>query len=308
MHFPDNVTAALKDAIINVFWKKKDVRSLFERCAVPSSLVSVQDWNAYKFNIVSPVVDALNASRNGLGSLRRMFQEALTYTDGKHLLWLPDGEKRRREAERSLEHLRLLVKDHDTTLKTKQEERQARQTDREIQKKGQAFQQKLDDIKTRFIKSYADNNPAQRGYSFEDILYELFCLFDLNPRAPFRRKGEQIDGAFVHDGDDFLLEAKWQSKKVDLADLRDLDGAVSSSLDNTLGLFVSINGFSDDAIAAYPQGSRPKMICMDGQDITFVSEGRIDLCDLLRRKRDIAVQKRRIFVSVVDVLAGKDHL
>jgi hypothetical protein len=40
----------------------------------------------------------------------------------------------------------------------------------------------------------------------------------------------------------YLLEAKWTKDRVNLGDLRDLDGAVGSSLDNTLGLFISIEG------------------------------------------------------------------
>jgi hypothetical protein len=78
----------------------------------------------------------------------------------------------------------------------------------------------------------------------------------MNPRGGFRRKGEQIDGAFVIASDHYLLEAKWQDEPVILRDLRDLDGVVASSLDNTLGLFISINGFSPDAIESYSEGNR----------------------------------------------------
>jgi hypothetical protein len=124
-HFPDNVVTALKDAILNVFWKKTDVRALFERCDVDRTLIASQDWNGYKIHIVSPVVDTLDGCAQGIGLLRRILQETLAYKDGSHLLWLPDGQKRKREAERSLEHLRLLVKEHDTAKQSAEEERQA---------------------------------------------------------------------------------------------------------------------------------------------------------------------------------------
>jgi len=41
-YFPDNISTALKEAVINVFWKKQDVRALFERCGVGASLISAQ--------------------------------------------------------------------------------------------------------------------------------------------------------------------------------------------------------------------------------------------------------------------------
>jgi hypothetical protein len=303
-HFPDNIATSMKETILNVFWKKKDVRSLFERCGVSSTLISAQDWNGYKFHIVSPVIDALNGDPEGLAILRRILQETLAYKDGSHLLWLPDAQKRKREAERSLEHLRLLVSGHDAAKQSAEEQRQARIKKAEEAKRGALFQQKLSDLKDAFIKFCQDQDRARRGYGLEDLLYKLFMLFELNPRGPFKRVGEQIDGAFVLAGDHFLLEAKWQQKPVILSDLRDLDGAVRTSLDNTLGLFISINAFSPDALDSYVQGDRPKLICMDGADLMVVLEGRIELPDLLNRKKDLAVQKRCVFVRATEILKG----
>jgi hypothetical protein len=295
----------MKETIVNVFWKKSDVRQLFERSEVSLELVNAQDWNQYKYLIVSPILDVLNTISEGLGPLRRILQETLGYTDGDHLLWLSDGKKRKREAERCLEHLRLLVKEHIQIMQTKEEESQARQKRAEERQKAATFQAKLLDIKNRFSAFVFSSSPQRRGYALEEILYDLFLLFELSPRGPFRRTGEQIDGAFIHDNDDYLLEAKWQTAAVNLADLRDLDGAVSSSLDNTLGLFISVNQFSDEAVKAYTQGSRPKIIYMEGSDLVMVLEGQIDLSDLLHRKREIAVQKRIILAHASDIIQGR---
>jgi hypothetical protein len=303
-HFPDNILAALKDTVINVFWKKDDVRALFRRCDVPTSLVSEQNWDAYKYHIVSPVVDALNASDAGIGPLRRILQECLAYSDGNHLLWTSDGERRKREAERCLEHLRLLVRDHDAAIRTAEDERQARLKQIEEQQRGAAFREKLEEIKQRFYAYCANDDAQERGYGLETILFDLFSLFELKPRGPFRRTGEQIDGAFTHRTEHFLLEAKWQKQKTNLADLRDLDGAVGSSLDNTLGLFISLNGFSDKALEGYLQGNRPRLICMDASHLLQVLEGRTDLPDLLDRLKDVAVHKRRVFVPMAEILRG----
>lgn len=304
-HFPDNILTALKEAVINVFWKKSDVRSLFSRCEVPHELISAQDWNAYKFHIVSPVLDALNSSEEGLGPLRRILQGTLEYKDGAHLLWVQDGQKRKREAERCLEHLRLLVKDYDSAKRTEREQREARQRQAQEEQGKAAFNSRLGQIYQRFLGYHQNPNRQERGYALEEILYDAFLFFELNPQGAFRRVGEQIDGAFYHDGNHFLLEAKWTSSPSNLSDLRDLDGAVGSSLDNTLGLFVSLNGFTKESLDAYAQGSRPKLICMDGMDLMAVLNGQIDLSDLLKRKRDIAVQRRLIFASVTQIMTGK---
>lgn len=305
MHFPDNILTALQDAIINVFWRKRDMRSLFDRSGVPQQLISGQDWEQYKYHILHPILKTLNTRQDGLGPLRALLMETLGYKDGEHLLWLQDGQKRKREAERCLEHLRLLVKDHDAAKRNKEEEQEARKKTLEESARGKAFQEKLVGLKERFFSHFQNPDRQDRGYRIEEILYDLFVLFELNPKSAFRRKGEQIDGAFSLDGDHYLLEAKWRQQKSDLSDLRDLDGAVDASLDNTLGLFISINCFSDEALEGCLRGSRPRIICMDGGDITYVLEGRIDFCDLLRRKKDIAVQKRQILCSAANIMSGK---
>jgi hypothetical protein len=305
MHFPDNILTALQDAVINVFWRREDMRSMLTRSEVPPALISSQDWTRYKYHILHPILVALNSAPDGLGSLRRILQETLAYKDGDHLLVFNDGQKRKREAERCLEHLRLLVKSHDAARKTAEEEQKARQSRIDESARGKAFQDKLSEIKNRFLVHVQNPNKQDRGYKLEDILYDLFVLVELSPKAPFKRVGEQIDGAFSLDGDHYLLEAKWQAKQMILSDLRDLDGAVDSSLDNTLGLFIAINGFTNDAIKGYLQGRRPRLICMDGTDLMLALEGKIDFCELLRRKKDIAVQKRNIFCSAADIIRGK---
>ena len=132
---------------------------------------------------------------------------------------------------------------------------------------------------------------------------ELFTLFDLDPKASFRNTGEQIDGAFTFQGTDYLLGAKWQQEPVGIEDLDAMSGKISRKLENTLGLFISINGFSPTGIEAHCK-SRPSMILMDGADLMAVLEERIRLDDLLDRKRRHASQTGSIFLPISEILKG----
>lgn len=304
-HYPDNVMAALKNALVNVFWTKKHLRELFDRCQVPQPLVLAQDWNGFKYHIIDPILSNLNCTDDGIGPLRRILAETLNYKDGNHLLWLQDGQKRKQEAERSLEHLRVLVEKHDNELRKEREEQARRRTEAQEVRASQAFYVQLRSLRDRFLAYFASTAAQARGIDLETLLYDLFNLFDLQPRGPFRLRGEQIDGAFVLDGVDFLLEAKWEKDPVSLNDLRDLDGAVASNLDNTLGLFVSINGFSEDALQRYREGNRPRIICMDGADLMLVLENKVELPDLLRRKRSMAAQRGEVFIPARRILLGE---
>ena len=72
-------------------------------------------------------------------------------------------------------------------------------------------------------------------------------------------------------------------------------------LENTLGLFLSINGYSEDAIKAHSAG-RKMMILMDGSDLMAVLEERIDLLHLLLRKRRHAAQTGDIYLPLHKIL------
>ena len=85
------------------------------------------------------------------------------------------------------------------------------------------------------------------------------------------------------------------------ADLDGLAAKVSRKLDNTLGLYISINGYSADGVRVHGSG-RSVLILMDGSDLTAVVEGRIDLNRLLLRKRRHASQTGNIYLKIHDIL------
>lgn len=99
-------------------------------------------------------------------------------------------------------------------------------------------------------------------------------MFDLDPKASFRNIGEQIDGAFTLHGTDYLFEAKWQNHLSAVSDLDFFSGKISRKLDNTLGLFLSISGFSEDAVRIHSSG-RSTILLMDGMDLMAILENQI---------------------------------
>ena len=187
-------------------------------------------------------------------------------------------------------------------LRTEEDEANRRREAERIQAEMQrAIKDKLTELRAIFYEIVG--LPAQaRGYALEKFLNGLFALFDIDAKAPFRIVGEQIDGAFTYEGE-FLLEAKWQDEKTRVADLDSFAGKIGRKLDNTLGLFLSMNGYQESAIQTHSRG-RPVMILMDGADLSAVIEDRIALPDLLHRKRQYAAQTGDVFVSAYALLGG----
>jgi hypothetical protein len=164
-----------------------------------------------------------------------------------------------------------------------------------------AVRTKLEDLNKDYFRLVSSREHQQRGYQLEKIIRELFELFDLDPRASFKIVGEQIEWAFTFEGTDYLLEGKWQQEIIGASDLDVLAGKLSRKLDNTLGLLLSINGFSAEGVRA-PSSGRRVMLLMDGSDLMAVLEGRIDLIQLLLRKRREASQTGNIYLRIHEIL------
>jgi len=221
--------------------------------------------------------------------------------DFTHLMRLDDGEEKAKRAKEAVNALRELSKHHFDLLEAEKEKEQKRQAvyERILQNKG--VKEKLKQIKKEYFDLISSDDPHSRGFKLEKILRNLFTLFDLDPKASFRIEGEQIDGAFTFDNTDYLFEAKWQQEPVGIKELDGFSGKLTRKLENTLGLFISINGFSEDAVKAHSSGRR-LMILMDGSDIMAVIEGRIDLIELLLRKRRHASQTGNIYLKIHEII------
>ena len=142
--------------------------------------------------------------------------------------------------------------------------------------------------------------PHQRGYDFEKFLRDLFNVYGMEARDPFRIRGEQIDGNFQLEGATYLLEAKWQNPLAKAADLRAFHGKVKEKAAWSRGLFISYSGFSEDGLFAFGRGK--KVICMDGRDIHEALSLSIPLDRIIVEKARQAASQGPIFKRVSDML------
>lgn len=220
--------------------------------------------------------------------------------DFTHLARLEDGPAKVRQAKASVAALRKLSSAHQAAQEDQREIEDRREKAYQSLVRTTAVQEKLRDLTKEFHALLSSKDPQARGYRLEKVLRELFALFDLDPKASFRITGEQIDGAFSFEGTDYLLEARWEDRRANAADLDALVGKLSRKLDNTLGLFLSINGFTDEAVKAHSSGRR-LIILMDGSHLMAVLEGRIDLIQLLLRMRRHAAQTGNIYLPMHEI-------
>ena len=140
--------------------------------------------------------------------------------------------------------------------------------------------------------------PQERGFQFEKLIKDLFEISNLAPRSSFRLIGEQIDGSFQFQGETYLVEATWQSEQVGQEKLLTFSGKVGGKAQWSRGLLISNSPFSLDGLEAFSRGKPTNIICMNGEDLYYILERKLDLCSVLERKARRAAETNQAYVSV----------
>lgn len=218
-----------------------------------------------------------------------------------HLARLEDGVDKVRAAQNALSEIKRVIGQHKKLIEDGAARKAADAAASAAAAQTWARTRDLDVLKADFYQLSMMADPRQRGLALEPFLTRLFTLFDLDPRGAFALKGEQIDGAFTFDTDDYLLEARWLSEKVDPKQVRDFSGKVAEKAHRTSGLMISINGFSDEAVNLLRRtGSR--LLLADGADLSAVLEGALGLDELLLRKRRHAAETGDPYLGAREML------
>ena len=101
--------------------------------------------------------------------------------------------------------------------------------------------------------------------------------------------GEQIDGAFVWRTRTYLVEAKWTKDPAAGKEFGAFNYKIEGKTADTRGLFISVNGYSPEAIAGMNGKGALKFVCLDGTHLMralLSDDGLPALLELLWRHAD----------------------
>lgn len=302
VHSP-TVLAALVDCLSTAYWYKNDLRSFLLRAGVPAAAVEALPWAMeYKRGIARTLVDRLAAEPvPGQAILDKLIDAVVEIPESfPHLARLDDPKRKIEEARSALVALKTLLGREGAAERADRARREQRtEAERARQVRGER-QQGLETLNQEFRRLCSmptdPQSKQRRGFEFQELLRGLFRSHDLDPRGSFAQAGEQTDGSISLDGTIVLVEARWTDAPTAPKDVRDFQGKVQTKLDNTLGLMLSMSGFTDDAVNEASKLGRMVVVLMDGMDLAQVFEGMVDLNELLRRKfRHAAEQGRALY-------------
>lgn len=143
-----------------------------------------------------------------------------------------------------------------------------------------------DEIKKLFnqLTDESKFTPQQRGYEFEKLIEAKLENEKLEPRASYKPKGEQVDGSFFWQGQTFLLEAKWVKPKIPASSVYAFKGKLDGKFHTTSGIYIAVNGYSNDVEDALKCGKSLNILLFDSSDIKLIFNGEVAFLDVLKFK------------------------
>lgn len=292
---------ALKEGLAAIYWFKRDLRAFLATALDDPALVAQLNWDEYKYNVVSDLVDRMAGEARYREQLLTLMVEVARMDDFRHLARLEDGTEKVERAKRAIADLRRYTAPYEEVVRERMQAQERIEESRAAAAASRGVAEKLAELREKYLALVGAADKQRRGYDLQDVLEELFELFDLAPKGSFAITGEQIDGAFNFVGTEYLLEARWRAAPANTADLDGFAKKIERKLENTLGLLVSIEGFQENAVEIH-SGGKPVMVLMDGADLFQVIDARIDLPELLRRKIRHAATTGKIMLPVADIL------
>src|SRR5258706_1287817 len=205
---PYEVLEAMVQCFGRCFHFKDAMESFLSAADVERTLVA-KDKHEHKFIWARRLLSELGGTAEGRVVQRKILSALVK------LRKLPDeGVKDREDGLNGLRDLKEIALRHQLIVKKERENREDRERvaeERERLLKVRA--ERLESLRKRFFDGPSSANRQAAGYSLEDILADLFNVFEIGYTPSYRTDTQQIDGHFKFEGFDYLVEAKCRADR-----------------------------------------------------------------------------------------------
>jgi hypothetical protein len=111
-------SVALKEALCCIYWYKADLRGFLQQCFPNRNLIASLNWDNYKRQIVSDLVDHLVRDQEKyLTDLTRLCNEVCIIRSFEHLEQLEGGSEKASRAQSAVAQLKRLLEPHEQLKK-----------------------------------------------------------------------------------------------------------------------------------------------------------------------------------------------
>jgi len=285
------------EAVLSCYWFKPSLRKFLRSAHISESFLATWGSGETKREFLDRLFLLLQGSEKNKQVLGQMALSVSEYTSFPDLRNHENASQMIEKASRAVAELKQYLsiqnieirdeRERDVARAKAHEERQVIQRARTDKVK---LQKRLDDLASAI-------GTQQGGYDFEVWFFDFLDFFEIQNRRPYRSSGRQMDGSLTIDGTTYIVELKFEGNPVGSPDIDVLRTKVADKADMTMGIMVSISGYTSGAIRGASQRGTTTLL-FDHSHIYFCLLTETTFEKLMSRVRRHASQTAEAFLSV----------
>ena len=287
------------EACLKSFWRRKALAAFLRQSGVSQAFLQSWTPDESKRDVLDRLFPKLQKNDRGRSALVRMagfLMEQESFPDLKN--W-EDSAAKVKEAHDAVTQLRRYHSRQQKEIQSERDKAEARKVFAERQRQATQSQETLRDLSDRLDSLARSLGEQKAGYDFQDWFYQLLDFSEISNRKPYLHKGRQIDGSLTVSGTTYLVELKFTTRPADATDIDSFYKKITTKADNTMGVMVSISGYSSVA-KQEASGERTPMLLLDHSHLYMALVGIMGLGDLVNRVRRHASQTGEAYLAADD--------
>lgn len=292
------------DALLKSFWRKKALRNFLRRSHISENFLGQLSDDELKRDWLDRLFRRLEETEKGRAAIEQMARSLAEQTSFPDLENWEDSAQKIQAARAAVAALNgyLQAKEREQEEKRQAEERRKRAT--EVRETKVRSETDLVKLRERLDSLVGLLGTQQGGYDFQVWFYDLMDFSDIDNRRPYVQGGRQIDGSLTIDGTTYLAELKFTATQADATDIDSLLAKVNTKADNTMGIMISMSGYSSVAIQQ-ASFARSPLLLFDHAHLYMVLGGIEAFADVVRRVRRHSSQTGSAYLLAQEFGGGK---
>ncbi|RYE40113.1 MAG: hypothetical protein EOP24_42070 [Hyphomicrobiales bacterium] len=207
-----------------------------------------------------------------------------------------DSAEKIAAATKAVAELKAYLRSQDEEIRSEREREEAKERARAERTRVQRSLTDKVKLQQRLDALHPSVGTQQGGYDFQDWFYDLLDFCEIQNRRPYVTGGRQIDGSLTLDGTTYLVELKFTGTQSGSTDIDSLRAKVEDKADNTMGIMVSISGYSSVA-TAQASGRKTALLLLDAMHLYLFLSGTLSFADIISRVRRHASQTGESYLA-----------
>lgn len=285
------------EAALKSFWRKEALKKFLRECHVAATFIASWAVEESKREFLDRVFENLQKSDRGRAVIHQMAVFLADQTTFPDLRKWEDSALKIAEAKKAVEELKAYLRKQDEEIRSEREREEIKKRAREKRQEVQRAQTDKVKLEDRLKALYPAVGTQQGGYDFQDWFFDLLDFSEIVSRRPYWSNGRQIDGSLTVDGTTYLVELKFTKTQADATDIDSFKAKIDSKADNTMGVLVSISGYSSVAITE-ASGRKTPLLLLEAQHLYLFIAGSLKFSEIIKRVRRHAAQTGEAYLPV----------